>query len=67
MIFWQHAPFTEHAEPVPQGFLILIEGEMSKHEEIQKICHQNNKLKNYWRFLSKMYVFSYKAYPKLAF
>ena len=27
MIFWQHHPFTE---PVPQGFLIIIEGKRSK-------------------------------------
>ena len=29
-------------EPVPQGFLIIIEGEGLKHEEIENICHQND-------------------------
>ena len=40
--FLATSPFTEHAEPVPQSFLIIIEGEKSKHEEIQNICHQND-------------------------
>ena len=39
MIFWQH-----HPEPVPRGFLIIIEGEKSKHKEIQNICHQNDQI-----------------------
>ena len=42
--FLATSPFTEHAEPVPQGFLIIIEGEKSKHKEIQNICHQNDQI-----------------------
>ena len=42
MIFLATSSFTEYAEPVPQGFLIIIEGEKSKHEEIQNICQQND-------------------------
>ena len=42
--FLATSPFTERAEPVLQGFLIIIEGEKYKHEEIQNICHQNDQI-----------------------
>ena len=39
--FLATSPFTE---PVPQGFLIIIEGKGPKYEEIQHICHQTRKI-----------------------
>ena len=44
MIFWQHHPSLNMLKRYPKVFLIIIEGEKSKHEEIQNICHQNDQI-----------------------